>query len=67
MYNMHIMFTHARADTMVVKNNASHMQGNVYVQFLHEKQAQSCLEALEGRYFAGYPVKCEVCVCSVCV
>jgi len=36
-----------------VENLGDHMFGNVYVKFRHEEEAEACLKAMHGRYYAG--------------
>lgn len=37
----------------IVENLGDHMFGNVYVKFINEDDAESCLKAMTGRYYAG--------------
>lgn len=37
----------------VVENLGDHMFGNVYVKFVQEEDAESCVKAMTGRYYAG--------------
>lgn len=43
----------------VVENLGDHMFGNVYVQYHYEEGAEKCLNAMNGRYYAGRLVKPE--------
>jgi splicing factor U2AF subunit len=37
----------------VIENLGDHMFGNLYVKYRHEDDAEKCLKALSGRYYAG--------------
>lgn len=37
----------------IVENLGDHMFGNVYVKFVQEEDAESCVKAMTGRYYAG--------------
>lgn len=37
----------------VVENLGDHMFGNVYVKYHYEEDAEKCLKAMSGRYYAG--------------
>lgn len=43
----------------VCENLAIHLAGNTYVKFRSEEAAQAALNAMEGRWYAGRPVKAE--------
>jgi splicing factor U2AF subunit len=43
----------------VVENLGDHMFGNVYVKYRFEEEAESCLKAMNGRYYAGRVIMTE--------
>lgn len=43
----------------VCENLADHLAGNTYVKFHSEEAAQAALNAMQGRWYAGRPVKAE--------
>lgn len=43
----------------VCENLADHLAGNTYVKFRQEEAAQSALQAMQGRWYAGRQVKAE--------
>ena len=43
----------------VCDNLADHLVGNVYVKFREEEAALSALNAMNGRYYQGRPIRCE--------
>lgn len=42
-----------------VENLGDHMCGNVYVKYRYEEDAESCLKAMNGRYYAGRVIASE--------
>lgn len=43
----------------VCANLSEHLAGNTYVKFTDEESAAKALKAMEGRYYAGVPVKVD--------
>jgi splicing factor U2AF subunit len=43
----------------VVENLGDHMFGNVYVKYASEADAEACMKAMSGRYYAGRMVAPE--------
>ena len=53
---------HGRLEEVhVLDNLGDHMVGNVYVKFRDEEDTAACQRALMGKYFAGKPLKVELC------
>jgi len=48
-------------DVQVCENLGDHLVGNVYVKFDDEEFAEAALQTMNGRYYAGRPLKCENC------
>jgi len=46
-------------DIVVCENAGQHLGGNTYVKFEDEEQAQKCLQAVAGRFYAGRPLFAE--------
>ena len=46
-------------DVQVCENLGEHMVGNVYVKFDDEEYAEAALTKLNGRFYAGRPLKVE--------
>jgi splicing factor U2AF subunit len=48
-------------EVQVCENLGDHLVGNVYVKFEDEEFAESALQEMNGRFFAGRQLKCEYC------
>jgi len=44
----------------VCDNLGEHLVGNVYVKYTHEESAEKCVVNLNGRFYAGKPLYCEL-------
>jgi len=44
----------------VCDNLGEHLVGNVYVKYTHEEAAEKCVVNLNGRFYAGKPLYCEL-------
>ncbi|KAL1920605.1 uncharacterized protein VTP21DRAFT_982 [Calcarisporiella thermophila] len=43
----------------VARNNASHLRGNVYVQYAREADASAAFKIMHGRFYAGKRLQCQ--------
>ena len=46
-------------DVQVMENLGDHMIGSVYAKYEDEEDAEKCLEAMNGRYYAGRKLEAE--------
>jgi len=47
-------------ELVVCENIGEHMVGNMYIKFVHEEDAEKCVQGVDNRWFNGMPIYAEL-------